>query len=262
MGPLSPHDDPVDEDLSRFLLSLMRSTQADSLWDSLVHRLASYGFDQVLYAATRFRTRNGVGDLRDALVLTNYPETFTKAYLGDGLFRNAPMVRWAMDNVGSLSWSRIARDAAAGSLSPAIMRVIEFNRRHGIVAGYGISFPRISSRAAHGIGLSSSMLSQAEVDELWRVRGTEIELICHTANLTLVSLPYGSHGRRLTDRQREVLELVSDGKTVEDVAQILSRTSATIEKHLRLARAALDVETTAQAIMKANAQNQFFHYEV
>jgi LuxR family transcriptional regulator len=35
-------------------------------------------------------------------------------------------------------------------------------------------------------------------------------------------------------------------------------TAATVEKHLRLAREALDVDTTAQAVLKASFQNQIF----
>jgi LuxR family transcriptional regulator len=35
-------------------------------------------------------------------------------------------------------------------------------------------------------------------------------------------------------------------------------TAATVEKHLRLAREALDVETTAQAVLKAAFYNQMF----
>jgi LuxR family transcriptional regulator len=38
-------------------------------------------------------------------------------------------------------------------------------------------------------------------------------------------------------------------------------TPATIEKHLRLARDALEVETTAQAVLKASMQNQIFRIE-
>jgi LuxR family transcriptional regulator len=38
-------------------------------------------------------------------------------------------------------------------------------------------------------------------------------------------------------------------------------TPATVEKHLRLARESLDVETTAQAVLKASFQNQIFLLE-
>lgn len=251
---------PLTE-IAELLLSMTRMTRLETLWETWLARLAAYGFDTVMYAATRFRTDNGTGDLADALILSNYPPAFQDGYLKGGLFRDAPMVRWAMSNVGSLSWSVIARDAAQGRLPPSVMRVVEHNRRHGVVAGYGISFPRVSVRTGHGIGLGTSAMSQAEVDRMWEARGREIELVCHVAHLTLLSLPYGMHGRSLTSRQREVLELVADGKTIQDAAMILGLNPATVEKHLRLARESLDVDTTAQAIMKATAQNQFFRFE-
>ncbi|WP_299843453.1 LuxR family transcriptional regulator [uncultured Jannaschia sp.] len=248
---------PLSE-TERFLKDLTRLTEVERLWQDLQDWMAQYGFDRLMYAATRFRTNTSMGDLRDARILTNYPKSFTEPYLEGGMFYDAPMVRWAMENVGTLSWAAIAQNAMAGRLPPECMRVVEFNRRHGVVAGYGISFPRISARTGHGIGLASSKKTQAELDEIWAKKGGEIELVAHVAHLTLLSLPHALHGRTLTPRQREVLELVADGKTIQDVALILGRNSTTIEKHLRLAREALDVETTAQAILKAGLQNQFF----
>lgn len=170
------------------------------------------------------------------------------------------MVRWAMENVGSRSWAAFARDAAEGQLAPEVLRVMEFNRQHGVLAGYGISFPKISGRSGHGIGLSATRMSQAEVDALWQERGAEIELVAHVAHLTILSLPHDLHGRSLTRRQREVLAHVADGKTVQDVAVLIGRNPTTVEKHLRLARDALDAETTAQVILKIATQTQFFLY--
>ena len=245
----------------QFLLDLMFQPDIENAWSKLKDRMVSYGFDRVLYAATRFRTDHTTGDLRDAFILTNHPKEFTDPYLEGGLFRDAPMVRWAMQNVGTLSWGEIARDASEGRLPPEVMRVVEFNRKHGIVAGYGISFPRHSVRAGHGIGLGSTTMTQAEADAIWANSGHEIELICHVTHLTFLSLPYGLHGRNLTNRQREVLELIADGKTAQDIAVLLKKSPTTIEKHLRLARKELNVETTAQAILKISIQNQFFMYD-
>ena len=76
-------------------------------------------------------------------------------------------------------------------------------------------------------------------------------------HLKLLTLPY-SGARALTKRQREVLQWVGDGKTTQDIAILLDLTPATVEKHLRLAREALDVETTAQAVLKAAFYNQMF----
>ena len=70
-----------------------------------------------------------------------------------------------------------------------------------------------------------------------------------------------SRTRKLTGRQREALEWVGEGKTTQDIATIMGLTQATVEKHLRLAREALGVETTAQAVLKASYQNQIFVIE-
>ncbi|WP_245749091.1 LuxR family transcriptional regulator [Jannaschia pohangensis] len=245
----------------QFLLETSRLTDLETVWSRFLERMGDYGFNRVLYAVTRFRTDFSAGDIRDAVVMTNYPKEFTDPYLEGGLFRNAPMVRWAMKNTGTLSWATIAEEAKAGLLPPEVMEVVAFNRAHGIIAGYGISFPRVSPRTGHGVGLSSTTLTQEEVEAIWATHGCEIELICQVCHLTMMSLPHASHGRQLTVRQREVLELVADGKTIQDVALLMGRNPATVEKHLRLARDALDVETTAQAILKTSIQNQFFRYE-
>jgi LuxR family transcriptional regulator, quorum-sensing system regulator SdiA len=76
-------------------------------------------------------------------------------------------------------------------------------------------------------------------------------------HLKATSLPY-TGVNPLTARQREVLEWVGDGKTMLDIAAILGVAPATVEKHLRLAREALGVETTAQAVLKASYKNQIF----
>jgi LuxR family transcriptional regulator len=82
--------------------------------------------------------------------------------------------------------------------------------------------------------------------------------VCH---LKLINLPHAGARRKLTPRQREALEWVGDGKTTQDIATIMGLTPATIEKHLRLAREALDVDTTAQAVLKASFQNQIYVLE-
>ncbi|MBD3764580.1 MAG: hypothetical protein IE927_07545 [Rhodobacterales bacterium] len=78
------------------------------------------------------------------------------------------------------------------------------------------------------------------------------------AHLKMTSLPLPTARRALTDRQREALEWVADGKTTQDIALLMGVSTAMVEKHLRLAREALDVETTAHAVAKAAMLNQIF----
>ncbi len=73
--------------------------------------------------------------------------------------------------------------------------------------------------------------------------------------LRIASLPQTGLRRPLTSRQREVLQWCSRGKTMQDVAAIMGLSVGTIEKHLRMARDALDVETTVHAVQKATSLN-------
>ena len=98
------------------------------------------------------------------------------------------------------------------------------------------------------------------MDAIWEQHGRDLIVMNNVAHLKILTLPY-TGGRPLTRRQREVLEWVGDGKTTQDIAMLMGLTPATVEKHLRLARDALDVETTAQAVLKAALQNQMFVME-
>ena len=102
-------------------------------------------------------------------------------------------------------------------------------------------------------------MTQDDVDQIWQLHGDDIILINNVAHLKIQALPYTTmSGRKLTKRQREALEWVADGKTAQQIAMLMGLTTATVEKHLRLARENLGVETTAQAVLKAAFQNQMF----
>ena len=104
-------------------------------------------------------------------------------------------------------------------------------------------------------------MTQADADAVWAEHGQDIVLLNNLVHLKILTLPVPLHNQTLTPRQREALEWVGDGKTMQDIAQIMGLTQATIEKHLRLARETLNVETTAQAVAKAAFHNQMYIIE-
>ena len=242
-----------------YLKRLLNAQEIETLWDMHTRRMADYGFDRLIYGYTRYRTATSLGDPEDFVLLTNHAPDYTDTFLGDGLFHHAPMVRWALEHDGACSWSVMQDMISSGTLSDEERKVVAFNRSHGVVAGYSISFKSMSPRSKGAIALTARAdLSQADVDATWAEHGDDITVLNNITHLRILSLPYVSPGRSLTKRQREVLEWVGDGKTVQDIAILLELTPATIEKHLRLAREALCVETTAQAVLKAAFQNQMF----
>lgn len=236
------------------------ATTVEDVWDVLVSRLGDYGFDRLIYGFTRFKTARGFGDPQDLLILSNHEARYTDRFVGEAMYFNAPMVRWSTENVGACSWSWLQNNL--DTLTPGEQKVLNFNRSMGVVAGYSISFPHATHRSRGAIALTARMgLSQNQVDAIWDHSGRAIHALCNVAHLKLMSLPHNGSRRALTKRQREVLEWVGDGKTTQDIATIIGLTPATVEKHLRLAREALEVETTAQAVMKASLKNQIFLIE-
>jgi len=234
----------------------------EELWHTHVMKMAEYGFDRLIYGYTRFKTETSLGDPDDFVILTNHDQKYISGFLHQGLYRQAPMVLWALENEGACSWKKIREMLEEGQLSPGSKQVIEFNERMQLNAGYTISFFSASKRYKGAISLAGrSGSTQADLDDMWQEHGEDIILMNNMVHLKILTLPYDPPNRSLTNRQREALEWVGDGKTTQDIALLMGLTPATIEKHLRLARSSLSVETTAQAVLKAALQNQMYVLE-
>ena len=131
-----------------------------------------------------------------------------------------------------------------------------------VTTGYTISFKSVSPRSKGAIALTGeASKTQAEIDAVWDKHGPEIVVMNNVVHLKILSLPYVGPTRGLTKRQLEALHWVGDGKTTADIALLMGLTPATVEKHLRLARDVLNVETTAQAVLKAALHKQMFVVE-
>lgn len=243
-----------------YIEAIMAARNMEEVWPIHCQAMAKFGFHRILYGMTRSRSRESLGNSDDFLVLANLDESYTEPFVNDGLYKHAPMMRWVLRNTGAVSWSWL-RDNIQ-TLSPEEQNVLAFNEEHGVRAGFSISFQDVSPRAIAAIALMADPdVSQEAVDAMWENRGREIAAMNNVLHLKVMNLPYDVARKTLTKRQRETLEWVGEGKTTQDIGIIMGLTPATVEKHLRLAREALDVETTAQAVVKASFQNQIFLVE-
>lgn len=245
--------------INDYLEQITTAETIEDLWDIHTQKMASYGFGRLLYGYTRFKTDKSLGDPLDTLMLTNCSQDYIDGFVKSGLYFNGPMMPWALENSGACSWSWVREQLSENSFSAAELQAILYNQKMDITAGYTISFPSKSDRNKGATALAADVgMTQDDVDAVWEEHGSEILLMNNIAHLKIISLPYSSARRALTPRQREALEWVGEGKIMQDIATIMDLTPATIEKHLRLAREALDAETTAQAVLKASFKNQIF----
>ncbi len=242
--------------------ALADADSTEALWYRHCRTMERYGFTRLLYGFTHYRAGTSLGDPEDFVVLSNHAPEYLEWFIGQERYKHAPMVDWALNNNGVMSWSSIWDNQAKGLFTAAQNEIVEFNRAYGLTAGYTISFNSVSPRSKGAIALAAAPdIDQASLDRMWSERGAEVIALNNMAHLKAMSLPHVSAARSLTDRQREVLHWIGDGKTIADTALVMGLTGATVEKHLRLAREALGVETTAQAVLKAALQKQIFVVE-
>jgi DNA-binding CsgD family transcriptional regulator len=248
----------VTEILS-LITRIAEARRIESVWDLSVAHFRAFGFSRVNYGLTRFRHNRGIGDPDDAVYLSTADADYVRHYFRGGFYARTPVYRWAVSNEGACTWGWVQQAYEAGTLPPEEMEAVRQNAAMGVAAGIAISFPETSSRSKGAMGLIADKgMTHADVDRIWAEKQYEISAVAHTMHLKIVQLP-GANGRRaLTARQREALEWVADGKTMQDVALIMGVSAAMVEKHLRLARDALNVETTAQAVAKSALMNIIF----
>jgi len=236
----------------------------DGAWALHVQQMAEYGFDRLLYAATRFRTHGLIGDPADLMILSNHHPDVVNGLFGDQhLYLDVPRNDWTGLDAAAFSWRKLSEFVTRNDLTDREQAVRDLYGRHGLWAGYSIRFQSANTRLLGGIGLAAPRdVSHDDVDEIWKTHGPAILRLNKIFHLKAQSLPLAKQGRDiLTRRQRQILELVADGNSTPDICATLNLSTATVQKHMRLAREALGVCTTTQAAVKAAALNQLFVME-
>ncbi len=235
------------------------SSSIDEAWEHATGYFVALGFGRINYGFTRFKHLKTIGDPEDALFLTTCDAEYVKRYFQGGFYAKTPVFRWAERSSGICNWTWVREAFEAGRLSAEEAEAVRQNAAMGVVAGISVSFPEVSSRSKGALGLIADPgLTTEAVDAILDARRDEILAVANMMHLTIVHLPQLSRHRALSPRQREALEWVADGKTTQDVALLMGVSPAMVEKHLRLAREALAVETTAQAVAKGALLNMIF----
>ena len=241
------------------LTRIATTSSIDDAWALATARFATMGFGRANYGFTRFRHIKTIGDPDDALFLSTCDADYVQRYFRGGFYAKTPVFRWAERNSGACTWAWVKDAYEAGRLSTDEAEAVRQNVAMGVTAGISVSFPEVSARSKGALGLIADPgLSHADVEHIFAARGDELLAVAHMMHLAIVHLPQLSRHRALSPRQRESLEWVADGKTTQDVALLMGVSPAMVEKHLRLAREALAVETTAQAVAKAALLNMIF----
>ncbi|HHB80842.1 MAG TPA: LuxR family transcriptional regulator [Aliiroseovarius sp.] len=240
-----------------YLDRLARATEIEQVWQMFCAEMVRFGFDRLLYGYNHFGTEHSVGSWEDALILSNNDPGYLKKFIEEEYYKHAPLAEWALKNTGARPWA--GKGDPSLELNETQARVVALNTSYGLVAGYSVSFATPTPRARGIVSMGARPgLTQQDVNALWERDGVLISVIANMTHLKIISLPHTNERAKLSRRQQEVLNWVADGKTYQDIATIMGVTMGTVEKHLRLVRQKLNVETTPQAVLKASFWNQMF----
>lgn len=250
---------PPNEDVPSLIVRIAEAQGVDPVWSLATGFFRSLGFGRVNYGYTRFLQGVGIGNPADAFFLTTASPEYATQYFAGGFYARTPAFKWAQAHTGACTWKWVREAMEAGRLTEDEMAALRQNVTMGVRCGITISFAEGSARAKGAMGLiADPEVTEDEVETIFAARGKDLQAVAQVMHLKLVQMPFTARKRALTPRQCEVLEWVAGGKTAQDVGLLMKISPAMVEKHLKLAREALDAETTAQAVAKATLLNLIF----
>ena len=257
------------------LEQLLDCKSVSGIWKIYLKLLAAFDFDRIIYATTNLGKSGLSESLKDGLVLSNHPPTLINEMVKNKCFDND--TRWYSKNQTSvMPWEPLHDpnkiDYSKYLFFPTIKKPVSMNEKNVIKnyqkfnlnAGYTIFFKHSSGTGSSGFSLCSK-LSQSETNRQWGKNGKTIITLSKLFDLHLWQLPYVHFSllpirRKLTKRQREVLNWISKGKSILETSIIMNLSVPTIDKHLRLARENLDSKTTIEAMVKAQTNAQLYDF--
>lgn len=176
----------------------------------------------------------------------NYPDEWQQRYVDQHFQHKDPTLLAASRSIAPVDWKRLRGEGEFDTI---------FREAHDFgISEQGLTIP---VRGPFGdIGLFSVTRNCSERE--WRLLKTSILSDLQAAAVHLHDHVVRSHDMvrkfthpALSQREIDVLQWIAAGKTQQDVGDILSISSRTVEVHLRSSRTKLGALTTAQAVGRA-----------
>ena len=216
-----------------FLERVTTETDADLLWSVASDWLSARGFDKVLHLS-----------VADGSVVsrTTLGADFERYYHEEGMARRDPFPRYCLMAPGPVP-TGIDYLSHHDYLRPEERGVIEGASDAGFRAGFSLVVRR-DGMGCEGWNLGSS-LGRREIDKIRQEKSLELRLALMALRGRLGAVP----SVKLTNRERQVMDLLAQGHRTKSIARELGLANVTVELHLTNARTKLGATTRYQALM-------------
>jgi LuxR family quorum sensing-dependent transcriptional regulator len=202
--------------------------------------LGSFGFQY--FMMTRLPA---IGEDAEPYVIAHtWPKEWLDQYRSEAYFWHDPVSHFALTRARPFSWA----EAVAGSTKTRIAGKI-FSEAKSVGLADGFGFPMGDASSVQAV---VSLASDRPVD-LDFVARKMLHLICLHVEMQAAEILDRDKAKveTLTEREREVLRWIANGKSQWEASVILSVSKDTVDMHLRHARSKLRATTTTHAIARA-----------
>lgn len=176
--------------------------------------------------------------------VSNYPDTWTEHYLDAGYLKIDPRIKKARQGQDIFLWHE--------ELFSSAPQFWEDLKRHGLHQGCSLSildqqpgFSMLSLVRIGGLGLCEAEIKDKE---------HHVQCLARVSHDILRNLVCQQQARKLptlTEREVEVLKWTADGKSAQDIAEILELSKNTIDFHIKNSVRKLDAPNKTAAVIRA-----------
>lgn len=222
-----------------------RHTRLRLLIDDFSSTVSKFGFNH--FMMTRLPALNE--DAEPYVIAHTWPLEWLAQYREQAYFWHDPVSLQAFASARPYSWHEARKAHPRRRIAS---RLASEARSIGLFDGVG--FPMGDPFSVQAV---VSLATDRTVD-LDRLSREMLHMVCLHAEMRAVEI----HGNTpqifatLTERERECLRWIANGKSAEDVGNILSLSERTVRKHLTDCRAKLQATTTTHAVARAIKSRQ------
>jgi DNA-binding CsgD family transcriptional regulator len=226
-----------------YLEKANKAKTAEELFEIFLSTVGQHGFNKVLFAL--LTDHRDIGLSAGVGVIENYPEDWMKYYFENGFDKIDPIVTYGVHQDGTFEWAEIPKKVHLHSKQKQCLYLGE---EAGLHNGISIPLRGINNQMA-GISLATS-----EKIDACEINPDLITAYCnhfYTAFKRLHNPRQHPTNILLTKQEREVLTWAANGKSDEDIAEIMKISKHTVNMHARGAFKKLDASNRVVAVVKA-----------
>lgn len=224
----------------RFARECDRAATLDDVGDLLMVEAARLGFRFFALCSQRYQRRSS----RDPIVIHNYPSEWQERYKVRNYAERDPVLLRARRQALPFLW---CDPAFLATLAADQRNILTEAASHGL--RHGVTIPL--HRPWRGFGSCSFVSESAPIDEARIPEAIAIAAYAFDAAWRIAHAARHRGAIRLTQRERQCLELVALGKTDEEIAEMLKVDASTARAHVDSAKQRLGALKRPQAVAYA-----------